>query len=158
MDASSPNKSLSFIYFDVNLQQLVYQSKVTVPFTVEQLEHLLRPWRAYNHSQHITGLLLYGDDDIIQVIEGPADNVHALYQTIAADARHYDVITLADGPIPERAFAEWSMGFGALDTTHREKLAGYIGSELSGHGLPTHPGQWTELTAMLREFAAHQLS
>lgn len=147
-----------FNYFDVKLQQLVYQSKVTVPFSVEQLENLLRPWRIYNHSQHISGLLLYGDDDIIQVIEGPAESVHALYQTIAADSRHYDVITLADGPIPERAFAEWSMGFGALDTTRRKKLAGYIGSELSGPGLPTHPGQWPELTAMLREFAAHQLS
>ena len=142
----------------MKLQQLVYQSKVTVPFTVEQLEHLLQPWRTYNHSQHISGLLLYGDDDIIQVIEGPTESVHALFHTIAADARHYDVITLADHPVQERAFAEWSMGFGALDTTRREKLAGYVGSVLNGHGLPTRPAQWPELTALLREFAAHQLS
>nr|WP_277881327.1 BLUF domain-containing protein [Hymenobacter cyanobacteriorum] len=147
-----------FNYFDVKLQQLVYQSKSTIPFSAEQLETLLRPWRMHNHAQRISGLLLYGDDDIIQVIEGPVENVHALYQTIAADARHYDVITLADGPIPERAFAEWSMGFSALDESRREQLAGYVGPNLAGPGTPVHPGQWPELTALLREFAAHQLS
>lgn len=144
-------------YFDVQLQQLVYQSKATVPFSVEQLEQLLRPWRAHNHTLHISGLLLYGDEDIIQVIEGPAEGVHALYQIIAADARHYDVITLADGPIPARAFAEWSMGFSALDAPRRQQLAGYIGPVLDGPGLPASPGQWPELTALLREFAALQL-
>ena len=101
----------------MQLQQIVYLSKATVPFSVDQLEQLLRPWRVHNHAQDISGLLLYGDEAIIQVIEGPVESVHALYQTIAADARHYDVITLADGPIPERAFAEWSMGFSALDAT-----------------------------------------
>ena len=145
-----------FTYFDVKLQQLVYQSKATVPFSVEQLANLLRPWRAHNHDQHISGLLLYGGDDIIQVIEGPVESVHALYQTIAADARHYDVITLADGPIQERAFAEWSMGFSALDAVRREQLTGYVGPGLDGHGLPVSPAQWPELTALLREFAAHQ--
>ena len=145
-------------YFNVQLQQLVYQSKATLPFSAGQLEQLLVPWRAYNHSQQISGLLLYGDEDIIQVIEGPEDNVHALFQTIAADARHYDVIILADGPVPERAFAEWSMGFGALDAPCRQQLVGYVGPGLGQNGLPTSPGQWPELTAMLREFAAHQLS
>ena len=148
---------MPYTRFHVQLQQLVYQSKVTVPFSVEQLENLLRPWRTHNHAQRISGLLLYGDDDIIQVIEGPAENVHALYHTIAADARHYDVITLADGPIQERAFAEWSMGFSALNALCRERLAGYVSPGLEGAGLPVRPGQWPELTALLREFAAHQL-
>ena len=141
----------------MQLQQLVYQSKATVPFSTEQLAQLLRPWRVSNHAQHISGLLLYGDEDIIQVIEGPAESVHALYHIIAADARHFDVITLADGPIQERAFAEWSMGFSALDAPCRERLAGYVVPGLEGASLPTRPGQWPELTAMLREFAAHQL-
>ena len=142
----------------MHLQQLVYQSKAALPFSAGQLEYLLGPWRAHNQSQHITGLLLYGDEDIIQVIEGPAANVHALFQTIAADARHYDVIILADGPVPERAFADWSMGFGTLDAPRRQQLAGYVGPGLSSGGLPARPGQWPELTALLREFAAHQLS
>jgi hypothetical protein len=153
-----PTDSLSPNRFPVPLQQLVYQSKATVPFSVEQLEYLLGPWRTHNHALSISGLLLYGEEEIIQVIEGPVESVHTLYQTIARDARHYDVITLADSPIHKRAFAEWSMGFGALETTQREKLTGYVGTVLSGHGLPMHPGQWPELTAMLREFASHQLS
>ena len=142
----------------MNLQQIVYQSKVTVPFPAEQLGDLLPRWRTRNHALHISGLLLYGDDDIIQVIEGPVENVRLLYHAIAADARHHDVITLADAPIQERAFAEWSMGFGALDAPRRQQLAGYVSPGLGSSGLPTHPGQWPELTALLREFAAHQLS
>lgn len=145
-------------YFDVKLQQLIYQSKAIVPFSVDQLEHLLRSWRTHNYSQHISGLLLYGDDDIIQVIEGPVESVRALYQTIAADARHYDVVILADGPIRERAFAEWSMGFGSLDAPRRQRLAGYVRPAHDGGGLPASPGQWPELTALLRDFATHQLS
>ena len=152
------NKALLTNYLDVKLQQLVYQSKATVPFSVGQLEQLLRPWRARNQGQHISGLLLYGDDDIIQVIEGPVEGVHTLYQTIAADSRHYDVVILADGPIQERAFAEWSMGFGSLDASHRQRLAGYVRPAADGSGLPANPGQWPELTALLRDFATHQLS
>ena len=144
-------------YFDVKLQQLVYQSKATVPFSVAQLEQLLRPWRAHNQGQHISGLLLYGDDDIVQVIEGPVEVVHTLYQTIAVDSRHYDVVILADGPIQERAFAEWSMGFSLLDAPRRQRLAGYVRPAHDGSGLPASPGQWPELTALLRDFATHQL-
>lgn len=142
----------------MQLQQLVYHSKATVPFSAHQLARWLGPWRSYNLNQHISGLLLYGDEDIIQVIEGPAENVHALYQKIAADARHYDVITLADSPTPERAFAEWSMGFGSLDAPRRQQLVGYVNPSFLDKGLPTRPGQWPELTALLREFAAHQIS
>lgn len=148
---------LSTNYFDVKLQQLVYQSKATVPFSVDQLQHLLRPWRTHNRAQCISGLLLYGDDDIIQVIEGPVESVHALYQTIAADARHYDVVILSDGPIQERAFAEWSMGFGALDEPRRQRLAGYVRPTHDGSGLPVSPAKWPELMTLLRDFAAYQL-
>ena len=140
----------------MQLQQLVYQSKATVQLTPAQLEELLGPWRQYNHQQLISGLLLYGDDDIIQIIEGPAEAVHGLYNVIARDARHYDVITLADGPVAERAFAEWSMGFAALDAPRRQQLAGYVRPGQPQGSLPTSPAEWPELTAMLREFVAQQ--
>ena len=140
----------------MQLIQLVYQSRATVPLAADQLQRSLTRWRQHNQREHISGLLLYGEEDIVQVMEGPAAAVHRLYATIAADARHYDVLTLADGPVAARAFAEWSMGFAWLEPGQRAHLAGYVGQSGARGSLPTEPRAWPELTAMLRDFVSQQ--
>ena len=46
----------------------------------------------------------------MQVLEGGRDVVSALYNRIANDPRHTDVILLQYEEITERRFAGWSMG------------------------------------------------
>nr|GFC76762.1 hypothetical protein [Tanacetum cinerariifolium] len=53
--------------------QLIYQSSATVAITPHQLQLVLPAWRAHNHAAGISGLLLYGDEGIMQVLEGDAD-------------------------------------------------------------------------------------
>jgi hypothetical protein len=97
------------------MHYLVYTSTANFPLTASDLRRLLEPWRENNARAQITGVLLYSEGQIMQVLEGEADALHALFATIAADARHRNVTKLADGHAQGRAFAEWSMQFRTVD-------------------------------------------
>ena len=139
----------------MQIQQLVYQSSATVSITLSQFQQLLPIFRAQNHSVGISGLLLYSDDNIMQVLEGPAESVHAVYARIARDMRHYDVCVLADGPVSTRAFGEWSMGFLHLEAPELSQLAGYVSLTQPERLLPQSQA-WPELIALLQEFVARE--
>ena len=93
------------------MHHLVYTSSTTVLLTEADLHRSLSQWQAANAHAGITGVLLYSEGDIMQVLEGEVDRVQALFATIAGDVRHRDVTKLADGPVDERTFADWSMRF-----------------------------------------------
>ena len=93
------------------MHHLVYTSSTTVLLTEADLHRSLSQWQAANAHAGITGVLLYSEGDIMQVLEGEVDRVRALFATIAGDVRHRDVTKLADGPVDERTFADWSMRF-----------------------------------------------
>lgn len=139
----------------MQIQQLIYQSSATVAITPAQLQYLLPAWRNYNHSVGISGLLLYGEDGIMQVLEGPAESVHHCYERIARDARHYNVCMLADELVSARAFSQWSMGFVQLDAPDFSRLAGYV-SPSGAALLPGQPQAWPELVALLQEFVLRE--
>jgi hypothetical protein len=136
--------------------QLIYKSSPTVALTPTQLRQLLPAWRASNHAAAISGLLLYGEESVMQVLEGPAAHVHNIYKRIARDRRHYNVYILADGPVPVRAFKEWHMGFVHLEAPVFDQLAGYVSLAQPARLLPAQPEQWPELLALLREFVARE--
>ena len=51
--------------------------------------------------------------------------VNALYNRIAADTRHRDVVILSYEEICERSFANWSMGLVNLERVNASLLLGY---------------------------------
>ena len=105
------------------MHHLVYSSTANSGLTETELQRHLERWRATNAGLHITGLLLFSaEGNIMQVLEGDATLVHQLYAAIAADIRHRNVVKLADGPVPDRAFANWSMHFRSVDTTDFARL------------------------------------
>jgi len=136
----------------MQIHQLIYQSLATTAITPTQLQTLLPKWRINNHAMGISGLLLYGEEEIIQVLEGPAESVRQCYQVIARDRRHYNVYTLADGLVPARAFGQWSMGFTQLDAPDLSRIAGYVSPSLPAGLLPSQPQAWPELVDLLQEF------
>lgn len=91
--------------------QLIYASSATTPFGEAELTDLLKRARVHNASVGVTGLLLFDQGTFLQVLEGPEDAVRTLYDKIALDRRHDKVLLLFDGPIEERVFDEWKMGF-----------------------------------------------
>ena len=115
------------------MHHLIYSSIANSGLTENELQRLLGHWRATNAKLNITGLLLYGTEgQVLQVLEGDALLVHKLYAAIAADPRHRSVVKLADGPVPGRAFTDWSMHFRSVDT------ADFAGLEPRSDVTPEH--------------------
>jgi len=89
---------------------VAYISKNTISGTqaqtAEQIKDILAAAHRNNPSKGITGALLYSGDYFCQVIEGPADVLEELFETIQMDDRHGDVTVLHFEPIEARGFSE----------------------------------------------------
>jgi hypothetical protein len=96
------------------MYHIVYSSQARESMTLTTLVVLLMQARALNERQHVTGALVYGDGQFMQVMEGEESVVKGLYERVARDPRHHDVRTLAQGPIATRSFGQWSMAFGEV--------------------------------------------
>jgi hypothetical protein len=106
---------------------MTYVSTAAVPFGDAEVRELLRHSRENNTRLGLTGMLLFKDDQFMQVLEGDDEKVRTLYGVIAADPRHTDVRTLLDAPITRRQFSEWSMGYKALSDDTIREIPGYDG-------------------------------
>jgi len=98
-----------------DLYHLVYLSAATDAFSEDDLTDILAASRRNNPKRDITGMLLYSDGGFIQVLEGPKQEAFDLYEKIEQDPRHSSTVKLADGPIEERSFSGWEMGFQEMD-------------------------------------------
>jgi hypothetical protein len=108
------------------MHHIIYLSWATTPFSDEQLHALLQEARSHNTAAGITGILVYGNDCFMQVLEGEEATVRSLYEQIKGDARHRDVTAYADKAITQRAFGDWSMAFHSTTTHQFEGLVGYL--------------------------------
>jgi hypothetical protein len=91
------------------LRQLVYISAAREGFGPRDLQDIFSASVAANPRRAITGMLLYRDLEFMQVLEGPAPEIEALYRSICRDPRHSTIIKLLDREIPEREFPDWAM-------------------------------------------------
>jgi hypothetical protein len=134
------------------MHHLIYLSQATVPFDGPQLEYLLGQARQFNAAHELTGILLYGNEQFFQVLEGEAATVHCLYDRICRDPRHRNVTTYADKAIPARAFPNWHMAYQALPPQQFLEFAGYVSPsslQLERTGLSVAD---TQLLQLLRTF------
>ncbi len=73
------------------------------------LAGILSAARRNNPRDGITGALICRHDVYLQLIEGPADAIDALYARILADDRHTNVELLLTEDAGERMFPAWAM-------------------------------------------------
>jgi len=92
------------------LVRLMYASRATAAVDHDALSAILRKSMANNPGVGVTGVLCFSGNIFLQVLEGGRSQVSALYNRIARDPRHDDVVLLSYEEISERAFAGWSMG------------------------------------------------
>ena len=104
---------------------MVYTSVAVAPFGPAQLDQLLAVSRANNELAGLTGILLYKDNNFMQVLEGEQGVVRALVAKIERDPRHQRLVILLEGLIARREFPEWSMAFENLDASPFNRAAGY---------------------------------
>jgi len=92
------------------LVRLMYASRAAAPVKPETLNAILKKSTTSNPSVGVTGVLCFSGDIYLQVLEGGRAQVSALYNRIAQDPRHHDVVLLSYDEIDERSFAGWAMG------------------------------------------------
>lgn len=109
----------------MKLYYLIYISIATGDLGEEELLNLLTISRENNAHDEITGMLLYKERRFIQLLEGPEAAVCATYARIARDLRHQDATILLEGQSDERDFADWTMGFHALDAETARTIPGF---------------------------------
>lgn len=73
------------------------------------LAGILSQARRNNARNSITGALICRQDIYLQLIEGPAAAIDALFDEIRVDDRHINVQLLMQEETPERLFPAWSM-------------------------------------------------
>ncbi|TRY32876.1 BLUF domain-containing protein [Aliiglaciecola sp. M165] len=105
--------------------QLIYTSVATKHMDTEQLFDMLIQCRLNNRRKNLTGILLYCNKRFIQVLEGPEENVEALYEKILRDPLHKHCRVLCKNTVAERAFKEWEMGFKRLSSLDFGAFRGY---------------------------------
>jgi hypothetical protein len=102
----------------------IYASRALSAPHETDVRTLLDHARRKNTALGITGMLLLIEDSFFQVLEGEAETVDAVYRVIAQDPRHDRVTQIIREPIAQRSFAEWSMGFAALQREDARALVG----------------------------------
>jgi hypothetical protein len=114
------------------LLSVIYTSAATHLPDDAELEELLRRAREHNARQGISGILLYGDGNFMQLLEGPEEAVAGLYARIRRDPRHHMVTTILEERGREREFAEWSMAYRRIDAPTWLRLSQPAGARGEG--------------------------
>ena len=133
---------------------VLYRSQATPAPTEADLQALLEQARTYNAQAQITGLLLYSGGRFVQLVEGPEAVVRSLYARIQADPRHTQVVTVSDGPGPQRWFADWHMAFGYVDALELHQVLGALETQT----LPLLPIPDPHLQTLLSAFGLSDFS
>jgi len=107
------------------LVRLLYASRAAADVSQEELLKILTQSKANNPGVGITGVLCCSGRIFMQALEGGRTQVNALYNHIAADPRHKDVVILSYEEISERKFAGWSMGLVNLERINPSMLLKY---------------------------------
>lgn len=138
---------------DYRVHHLLYRSQAVAPMSDAELAALVDQSQVWNDQHNITGLLCYSKGHFVQVLEGAATDVHALYDRIRRDKRHHHVQTLSDYATDKRWFADWRMAFVNIETYEFYWLLGYL--DAKGHNVvkPQIPIDSPHITTLLQAFS-----
>jgi hypothetical protein len=137
----------------MQLYFLIYVSIASDELRSEDLLDLLRVSRENNVRDDITGLLLYKERRFMQLLEGSETAVCATYARIARDSRHHDATVLLQGETDDRDFADWSMGFHAIDDEVARSTPGFspfLSTKFSVFDFASDPSRAHQLLRIFR--------
>jgi hypothetical protein len=95
------------------LFQLVYMSSLANS-DPELVNDILEVAVRNNKANNITGMMLYAEGNIVQVLEGEHADVMTTFNRILVDKRHAGIFVLYERSISERDFGSWSLGYKQL--------------------------------------------
>jgi Sensors of blue-light using FAD len=106
------------------MEQIVYTSDAAVTWHSDELLGLLMRAAAANEGRDVTGLLLFEYGVFAQCIEGPCQEVDALWHKVRKDRRHENVLLIRRQALATRWFPDWRMGL-ASDVAQMLQIEGW---------------------------------
>ena len=103
-----PNKEVK------QLKQIIYSSR-PLGFDKDTVEQILVSSCKNNQSVEVTGLLIYSEDQYLQLLEGPTPALEETFSKIKSDTRHDNIIVLKEDFTDRRLFSSWTMRPQPLD-------------------------------------------
>ena len=96
---------------DSVVYQLIYTSSATPALDDFALREIAQSSSYNNQQLGITGLLLFYEGSIMQVLEGDEMSVYSLYGKVTRDKRHTGCMILSTREGQQREFSDWFMGY-----------------------------------------------
>jgi hypothetical protein len=118
----------------------MYKSKYSEPLSESLLEAIETTSQENNEALGITGILIGNRSSFMQVLEGEAEAVNEIFNTICKDERHTKIELVGYEIIAQRAFADWSMkciAVGLLGRILAQRLKQKYGEENADLKLPS---------------------
>jgi hypothetical protein len=95
---------------DYEIDQILYCSLATEPFSTSALDKLVQHAGSLNKLDRITGMLMYGDGVFLQLLEGPPEAIGQLWSRLLRDKRHYGMVQLYHRrEVEARVCDNWAM-------------------------------------------------
>jgi len=104
----------------MQLVRLIYTSKLNDGIDPSELARIHETALLNNAKSGMTGLLAFGNDYFLQVLEGGRVEINHLYSNLSKDPRHKEALLLQYTEIVERDFDQWSMKLVML--TNQKKI------------------------------------
>ena len=102
-----------------NLIRLIYSSKHTKDFQLQEALEIENIANKKNPLIGVTGMLFCNSEGYLQVLEGPRINVSNLFIKISRDERHENPMLISVDDIQQRMFGVWAMR--VIDSTTAEE-------------------------------------
>ncbi|MGS2727205.1 BLUF domain-containing protein [Psychroserpens sp. BH13MA-6] len=118
-------------YKNDSLFEVSYRSIAKPKLSDLDIKTILNHSVKENRKHQITGSLIYHNNVFFQLIEGPKRHVLQLYENIQKDNRHYDIVTMWQGPKAKREFKNWDMAM----ITDDAEITDAVSSEIKGLNL-----------------------
>lgn len=113
----------------------VSRKRIEGPAESAALDDIVTVARARNATLNDTGALVSTSNHFAQILEGPAQAIEELMDSIHRDIRHSDVTVVRELPIAERSFAGWSMAYSGPSSY----ISSQIAPLLDGHFKAMNP-------------------
>lgn len=98
-----------------DLHEIIYVSTLAADAPVRVVADIAIKARSHNQQANITGLLVFDGLHFCQQLEGRAREVAAVMARIQGDLRHRDVKVLHQGPLDQRRFRRFSLGYTSVE-------------------------------------------
>ncbi len=109
------------------LKTICYISDSRINKSITDFNNLIEKAKTNNAKNNITGILVYRNNNFLQVFEGAPETVDTIFDKIRMDQRHQNIFKIIDTSIDQRIFEEYKFGFTVVsDKNALQNLSDYL--------------------------------